>query len=107
MKIRLDREALADVIGVVQSATDVQTITGRATQKEFLKRDLVLVDEKAAITVSLWGKQVREKNNFWKRIEGFLRPKNSMVRCILSLLSKELKLANTMVVRQTIVIIEY
>lgn len=50
---------LADVIGVVKSTSDVQTIVGKATQKEFIKRQLLLVDEKASIAVSIWGQQVR------------------------------------------------
>lgn len=49
---------LADVIGVVKSTSDVQTIVGKATQKEFIKRQLLLVDEKASIAVSIWGQQV-------------------------------------------------
>ena len=50
---------LADVIGVVKSTSDVQKIVGKATQKEFNKRQLLLVDEKASIAVSIWGQQVR------------------------------------------------
>jgi replication factor A1 len=47
-----------DVIGVVKSTSDMQTIISKASQKEFNKRELLLVDEKASITVTLWGQQV-------------------------------------------------
>jgi hypothetical protein len=36
----------------------MQTIISKASQKEFNKRELLLVDEKASITVTLWGQQV-------------------------------------------------
>jgi replication factor A1 len=58
---------VCDVIGVVKSTSDMQTIIGKASQKEFTKRDVLLVDEKASISVALWGKQVRmivPKNRF-------------------------------------------
>jgi replication factor A1 len=48
-----------DVIGVVKSTSDMQTIVSKASQKEFNKRELLLVDEKASITVTLWGQQVQ------------------------------------------------
>jgi len=47
------------VIGVVKSTSDIQTIVSKASQKEFNKRELLLVDEKASITVTLWGQQVQ------------------------------------------------
>jgi len=37
---------------------DIQKVTGRTTAKAFVKRDLVLIDEKASIIISLWGEQV-------------------------------------------------
>lgn len=37
------------------------TIVGKTTQKEFNKRQLVLVDEKASIIVSIWGQQVGQR----------------------------------------------
>ncbi len=49
---------LLDVIGVVKSMSDMQTIVSKASQKEFNKRELLLVDEKASITTTLWGQQV-------------------------------------------------
>jgi replication factor A1 len=47
-----------DVIGVVKSTSDMQTIISKASQKEFSKRELLLVDENASITATLWGQQV-------------------------------------------------
>jgi len=49
---------ILDVIGVVKSTSDMQTIVSKASQKEFNKRDVLLVDEKASISVTLWGQQV-------------------------------------------------
>lgn len=49
--------SICDVIGVIKSTADIQTVTGRTTAKEFVKRDLVLIDEKASIIISLWGQQ--------------------------------------------------
>ncbi|CAF1214168.1 unnamed protein product [Adineta steineri] len=49
-----------DVIGVVKSTSDMQTIVSKASQKEFTKRELLLVDEKASISVTLWGQQAEE-----------------------------------------------
>jgi replication factor A1 len=50
---------ILDVIGVVKSTSDMQTIVSKASQKEFNKRDILLVDEKASISVTLWGQQVK------------------------------------------------
>ncbi|CAF0927115.1 unnamed protein product [Adineta ricciae] len=49
-----------DVIGVVKSTSDMQTIVSKASQKEFQKREILLVDEKASISVTLWGQQAEE-----------------------------------------------
>jgi replication factor A1 len=49
---------ILDVIGVVKSTSDMQTIVSKASQKEFNKREILLVDEKASISVTLWGQQV-------------------------------------------------
>jgi len=51
---------VCDVIGVVKSVSDMQTIVSKASQKEFSKRDILLVDEKASISVALWGQQAEE-----------------------------------------------
>ncbi|CAF4765905.1 unnamed protein product [Rotaria sp. Silwood1] len=52
--------SICDVIGVVKSTSDMQTIVSKASQKEFNKRDILLVDEKASISVTLWGQQAEE-----------------------------------------------
>jgi len=49
----------------------MQTIVSKASQKEFNKRDILLVDEKASITVTLWGQQV-EMNLRENVFKGFL-----------------------------------
>ncbi len=46
------------MIGVVKSTSDVQTIVSKTSQKEFNKRDILLVDENASISVTLWSQQV-------------------------------------------------
>lgn len=52
--------SVCDVIGVVKSVSDKQTIVSKTSQKEFTKRDVLLVDEKASISVTLWGQQAEE-----------------------------------------------
>ncbi|UJR37326.1 hypothetical protein I4U23_030034 [Adineta vaga] len=52
--------SVCDVIGVVKSTSDMQTIVSKASQKEFNKREILLVDEKASISVTLWGQQAEE-----------------------------------------------
>jgi replication factor A1 len=49
-----------DVIAVVKSTSDMQTIISKTSQKEFSKRELLLVDENASITATLWGQQVEK-----------------------------------------------
>ncbi len=43
---------------MVKSTSDMQTIVSKTSQKEFNKREVLLIDEKASITVTLWGQQV-------------------------------------------------
>jgi hypothetical protein len=46
----------------------MQTIISKASQKEFSKRELLVVDENASITTTLWGQQVElfeEKTKFF------------------------------------------
>ncbi|CAF0967358.1 unnamed protein product [Adineta ricciae] len=52
--------SVCDIIGVVKSTSDMQTIMGKTSQKEFHKRDILLVDENASITATLWAKQAEE-----------------------------------------------
>ncbi|CAF1562798.1 unnamed protein product [Rotaria magnacalcarata] len=51
---------ICDVIGVAKSASDLDTIISKTSQKEFTKRDILLVDENASITATLWGQQAEE-----------------------------------------------
>ena len=62
MKTTIYIEVFLDVIGVAKSASDVDTIMSKTSQKEFTKRDILLVDENASITLTLWGKQVDLSN---------------------------------------------
>ncbi|CAG0923140.1 unnamed protein product, partial [Notodromas monacha] len=49
-------DAIIDVIGVVKSVGDATTFTAKSSQREFTKRELVLVDEsRAEINLTLWG----------------------------------------------------
>lgn len=52
---------LIDAIGVVKSAGDCQTIVARASGRELIKRDIVLVDDSAcSVNCTLWGKQAED-----------------------------------------------
>lgn len=52
------KDDLIDVLGIVKSCNDVQTLTARSTGRELKKRDLNIVDENNdMITVTLWGTQ--------------------------------------------------
>ena len=49
----------ADVLGVVRSANDVATVTGRQSKKEISKRDVQLVDQSGmVVNLTLWGSDV-------------------------------------------------
>ena len=51
--------SLADIVGVVKSAADVSTVTGRQSQKEISKRDVQLVDQSGmVVNLTLWGSDV-------------------------------------------------
>ncbi|CAF1246914.1 unnamed protein product [Rotaria sordida] len=54
---------VCDVIGVVKSISNIDTIISKTSQKEFNKRELLLVDENASITVTLWGQQAEDFQN--------------------------------------------
>jgi len=50
-----------DVIGVVKSCGDCATIITKATQRELIKREVVIVDDSnASISCTLWGKQAED-----------------------------------------------
>lgn len=51
----IEKDKFVDIIGVCKSASDVQSITSRTTQKEFKKRDIHLVDKTGTeVTLTLW-----------------------------------------------------
>ncbi|CAF3183622.1 unnamed protein product [Rotaria sp. Silwood2] len=52
--------SVCDVIGVVKSSSNIDTIVSKTSQKEFNKRELLLVDENASITATLWGQQAED-----------------------------------------------
>ena len=50
------KDSTVDIIGVVKSATDCNTIVSSRTQKELKKRDIVLVDKSLTeVGLTLWG----------------------------------------------------
>lgn len=50
-----------DVMGVVKSTSDVNTIVAKATNRELKKRDICLVDDSTGlVTCTLWGKQAED-----------------------------------------------
>lgn len=63
----------------------MQTIVSKTSQKEFSKRELLLVDEKASITATLWGQQVEMRVikiisiNFFVQAEEFNGSSNPVV----------------------------
>lgn len=56
---------LADVIGVCRDVGEVNKFTARASGRELIKRDIVLVDNSnAAVTLTLWGKEAEDFNHY-------------------------------------------
>ena len=50
---------IIDVIGVAKSASDVNTVTIKSTNKEIVKRDVQLVDQnRMQVNLTLWGSDV-------------------------------------------------
>ncbi|GFS15991.1 replication protein A 70 kDa DNA-binding subunit [Elysia marginata] len=50
-----------DVIGVVKVCNDVNTVVGRQSQKEIMKRDLQIVDQSGlAVALTLWGEEANK-----------------------------------------------
>ena len=50
---------LTDVIGVVKQCDDLNTVTGRQSNREIKKRDLHIVDQgQVVIRLTLWGNDV-------------------------------------------------
>jgi replication factor A1 len=57
----LQKDDVVDVIGVVTERGDLVQITSKATQKQLVKRDIVLADDSGcAIRVTLWGRQAED-----------------------------------------------
>ncbi|WVO12544.1 hypothetical protein L204_100144 [Cryptococcus depauperatus] len=54
----LQKDEITDVIGVVREVGELGSVTSKATQKPFAKRDIQLVDQSGqAVRLTLWGKQ--------------------------------------------------
>ncbi|WVF69368.1 hypothetical protein IAT40_004144 [Kwoniella sp. CBS 6097] len=54
----LNKDEICDVIGVVREVGDLGSVTSKATQKPFAKRDIQLVDQSGqSVRLTLWGKQ--------------------------------------------------
>uniref|UniRef100_A0A1A9W3T9 Replication protein A subunit n=1 Tax=Glossina brevipalpis TaxID=37001 RepID=A0A1A9W3T9_9MUSC len=52
----MEPKAAVDVVGVCREVGELQIFTSRTTNKEFKKRDLVLIDTSdAAVTLTIWG----------------------------------------------------
>lgn len=52
---------IVDVIAIVKSASDCSTIVAKASGRELIKREIMLVDDSAcSISCTLWGKQAEE-----------------------------------------------
>ncbi|KAL5017372.1 hypothetical protein ScPMuIL_006961 [Solemya velum] len=50
--------SMIDIIGIVKTANDISTVTGRQSQKEIKKRDLQLVDQSGmVVNLTLWGNE--------------------------------------------------
>ncbi|OXU23008.1 hypothetical protein TSAR_015531 [Trichomalopsis sarcophagae] len=55
------KDELIDVLGIVKTCSDIQTLTARTTGRELKKRDIGIVDENNdLITVTLWGTQAMD-----------------------------------------------
>ncbi|EIW73657.1 replication factor A1 [Tremella mesenterica] len=54
----LQKDELCDVIGVVKEVGELGSVTSKATNKPFAKRDIQLVDQSGqSVRLTLWGKQ--------------------------------------------------
>ncbi|RHZ81738.1 hypothetical protein Glove_117g547 [Diversispora epigaea] len=67
-----EKDSTIDIIGIVKSADDLQSITTKATQKLINKRELTVVDQSGyMVKITLWGQQA----------ENFTMNDNSVVVC--------------------------
>ncbi|KAG8717089.1 Replication factor A protein 1 [Ceratobasidium sp. 394] len=54
----VDKDAIIDVLGVVTEVKPIESITAKATQKSFSKRDIIIVDKSgSSVRLTVWGKQ--------------------------------------------------
>lgn len=53
----VQKDAIVDVIGVVKEVQDLGSVTSKATQKPFAKRDITIVDQSGqSVRLTLWGR---------------------------------------------------
>ncbi|GFZ45306.1 Single-stranded DNA-binding protein p68 subunit [Saitozyma sp. JCM 24511] len=58
------KDELCDVIGVVKEVHELGSVTSKATNKPFAKRDIQLVDQSGqSVRLTLWGKQAETFNH--------------------------------------------
>lgn len=61
---KVEPQSTVDVVAVVKNIFDVQTLTSKNTNREYEKRDVMLVDQSGfEIRATLWGKQAQEFPN--------------------------------------------
>lgn len=59
-----EKDQMVDVIGIIKDVGEVSSITSKATQKPFAKRELTLVDSTGwSVRLTLWGKQAESFTN--------------------------------------------
>ncbi|XP_014477578.1 PREDICTED: replication protein A 70 kDa DNA-binding subunit [Dinoponera quadriceps] len=57
----MKKDETIDVLGVVTTCSELQTVSSRNTGKEHMKRDINIVDDSGVmVCVTLWGKQAEE-----------------------------------------------
>lgn len=62
--VSFQKDELVDIIGVVKEIGELSQITSKATQKQLVKRDIVLADSSScSVRVTLWGKQAEEASH--------------------------------------------
>lgn len=64
---QMEPNQMIDIVGVVKSASEVQSIISRKTQKELFKADLVVADEsQAEVSVTIWGEKAKTASRDYK-----------------------------------------
>ncbi|ORZ31153.1 hypothetical protein BCR44DRAFT_1443083 [Catenaria anguillulae PL171] len=59
--INVPKDAMCDVIGIIEDPGHVANITSKATNRELTKRDVTIVDQSGyAVKLTLWGAQAQE-----------------------------------------------